>query len=353
MFLGGTIDITAHEVQDDGRVKELIKANGGDWGGTNVDRKYMDFIKCLIGNIVTEKIQQHQPSIFFETSREFEIAKRTIKPKSDVKFNARIPSELAETYAKHNNGNDLKSVKTVSMKTKVDVTFTGDKIRLAPKDAEGFFVDSVSHISDHLSKLFRQKAGRGITTIILVGGYAESPVLINAIRSKFPHMRTIIPQEAAWSVLRGAVIFGHDPSLIKQRLSKYTYGFKVFGLFDPSEHDEKYKFEIDGKFQCASLFSKMIEIDQLVTVGEYLEERQYRLCRTYKEGAVQLYSSTSKNPKYTDEDSCSFIGYVLSPNHKFLLNEFVNVKMCFSETEIEIEVHQPESQLTAAYYLGQ
>ena len=37
-FTGGTIDITVHEVQQDGHLKELYHANGGAWGGTFVDK---------------------------------------------------------------------------------------------------------------------------------------------------------------------------------------------------------------------------------------------------------------------------------------------------------------------------
>jgi hypothetical protein len=241
------------------------------------------------------------------------------------------------------------------MKTKdpMAVTFTGDKIRLASKDAEGFFVESVKNISDHLSKLFRQKPGKEITTIILVGGYAESPVLINAIQSKFPKMRVIVPQEAAWSVLRGAVIFGYDPSLIEQRLSKYTYGIEVFEQFDPSKHDGKYRCGEDGDESCHSIFSKLIEIDQLVTVGEYQKEKEYMIRKADDTGNFSLYSSISMDPKYTDENGCSFIGNIIPPGNKFLLNESIYVQMCFSDTEIEFKARQPKSQITTSFYLGQ
>lgn len=42
-MIGGTIDITAHEMLDD----EIIKANGGNWGGTKMDEEYMDFINYV------------------------------------------------------------------------------------------------------------------------------------------------------------------------------------------------------------------------------------------------------------------------------------------------------------------
>ncbi|KAL3879860.1 hypothetical protein ACJMK2_032139 [Sinanodonta woodiana] len=40
---GGTIDITVHEVLSDGKLKELHKASGGAWGGTQVDEAYRQF----------------------------------------------------------------------------------------------------------------------------------------------------------------------------------------------------------------------------------------------------------------------------------------------------------------------
>nr|XP_022298993.1 heat shock 70 kDa protein 12A-like isoform X1 [Crassostrea virginica] len=217
---GGTIDITAHEVLNDGTVREIIKSNGGNWGGTSVDGEYLDFIKCFLGESVTQSIEQNEPQVFFEVCREFETAKRTIKPQSDMKFNVRIPSQLGEVYANLNPGKDLKSKKFVITKSKkhVFISFIGDKLRLAPKDAEDFFAETVNEITRHLKSLLQEKSGKGIATIILVGGFAESPMLTQAVKSAFPQMRVIIPHEAAWSVLRGAVIFGHDPSLIKEQI---------------------------------------------------------------------------------------------------------------------------------------
>lgn len=63
-------------------------------------------------------------------------------------------------------------------------------------------------------------------------------------------MRIIIPQEASWSVLLGTLMFGQDPSLIRQRRNKYTYGICLNKKFNPSEHDEKHKYEENGEYQC-------------------------------------------------------------------------------------------------------
>lgn len=352
---GGTIDITAHQVLEDRNVRELIKATGGNWGGTCVDEEYMDFIKCLIGETATKEIEEKCSNVMFEACREFEMAKRTIKPNSDTKFNVRIPSELRETYRNVYPGNSLTSKTSVLTKTQnqICISFTGDKLRMASNDAERFFASSIMKITRHLQNLFQQNNERDITTIILVGGYAESAMLIDGMKTVFPEMRIIIPPEAAWSVLHGAVIFGHDPNLIKQRRSKYSYGIKVFQKFDPLKHEEKYKFEEAGKCRCRNIFNKIVEADEILTVGEYQEEKPFIMHSYGEKGNLNLYASVSKNPQYVTDKGCFFIGCILSSGHNFLLNESVFIKMRFGETEIEFNAYQPKSKKSAVYYLGQ
>lgn len=339
---------------DDGHVRELIRARGGNWGSTSVDDKYLDFIKCLIGDSVARHLQQSQSTVLVEVCKEFEIAKRNISPKSDIKFQVRIPYELAEEYTKVYPGENLMSKDSVLTKRKkrVSISFVNNKLRLASEDAEHFFAKSVKKITHRLRDIL-QEIKKQITTLILVGGYADSQVLTKAIKSKFPEMRIIIPEEAAWSVLRGAIIFGHDSSLIKERRSKCTYGLMVFETFDPSKHDEKYKYTDGDEERCGNVFSKLLEKDEAVTVGEYQKERVFMLHKKVKHGDMKLYTSTEKNPKYVNENGCSFVGRILPPGHNFLLNETIHVMMRFGETEIEFKAHQPISNKTMVYYLGQ
>lgn len=352
---GGTIDITAHEVLEDGHVKEIIKATGCNWGGTRVDLEYMDFIKSIIGKDTTKHIEESKPDVFFETCREFEDAKRRIKPNSDITFTVRIPCSIGKEYKQVNGGTSLRSIETFLTRSgkEIGISFTKDKLRLASTDAEEFFKQSITEICNYLTKLFQNKDGKGISIIILVGGYAESPMLIEGIKSNFPEMRTIIPQEASSSILLGALIFGHNPSLIKQRRSKYTYGICVNKRFNPSEHDEKHKYEEDGEERCGKFFSKLVEIDDCVAVWESHVTKRYRIKNCKDEGNLKIYASTSKFPKYVDEEECFFIGYILSPGHEFVPEEYIFINVFFGDTQIFFSADQPKSEKTAVYYLGQ
>ncbi|XP_045172708.2 heat shock 70 kDa protein 12B-like [Mercenaria mercenaria] len=49
---GGTIDITVHEVQPTGTVKEIKAASGGGWGGTLVDEAFEQLLIDIVGKNV-------------------------------------------------------------------------------------------------------------------------------------------------------------------------------------------------------------------------------------------------------------------------------------------------------------
>lgn len=353
-MIGGTVDITAHEVREDGHVRELIKATGGNWGSTAIDEEYLDFLKKFIGETATTYINRNTPEAFFKASREFEMLKPIIDPETDKKVIVRIPYHIREAYKNAHPDKKLMFEESVLIKRekRINISFDGGHVRMRTEDAKHFFAESITKITEHLKNLFEQTNGRDISTIILVGGYAGSPVLTEGIKSAFPEMRLIIPQEAAYSVLHGAVIYGHDPSFIRQRRSKYTYGIEVFEIFDPSKHAEKYKYEKNGEFRCDKIFSKLLEVDEIVNVGEYQKEKSYILHSYGRKGNFKLYASSSKNVEHVDDNGCFCIGYILSPGHKFILKESIIVKMRFGETEIEFNAHQPKSQQTSVYHLG-
>ena len=351
---GGTVDITAHEVVQNGCLRELLAASGGNWGGTKVDEEYLDFIKCFIGDSVTESIEQSKSYVFYEVSRDFENVKRSIKPHSDKMFTTRMPFEISEEYERINPGRKFKSIEVVLTKKekKVGVSIVGSKLRIASKDAEDFFTESLEAIVSHLNKLLEQENGPNVSTFILVGGYAESPMLVRAIKAAFPEKRIIVPKEAAWTVLSGAVVFGHDPTLIKMRRTKYIYGLSVFERFDYSKHDTKYRYIEDGEIRCGRLFSKLIDFAKPAAAGEYHNANQYIIHKLGRDGNLKLYTSTNENTKYVDEKGCSFVGYILPKGHGFLLKETINVMLSFGETQVKIKVHQPKSNQTQSYHLG-
>lgn len=46
---GGTIDITIHTQNEDGRLTELHVPSGGDWGSSNINRQFEILLMELLG----------------------------------------------------------------------------------------------------------------------------------------------------------------------------------------------------------------------------------------------------------------------------------------------------------------
>jgi hypothetical protein len=54
-------------------------------------------------------------------------------------------------------------------------------------------------------------------------------------RSEFPKLNVICPSDAVAAVLKGAVMYGHNPELISERICPRTYGISVSAYFDVSD----------------------------------------------------------------------------------------------------------------------
>ncbi|XP_062593914.1 heat shock 70 kDa protein 12A-like isoform X2 [Saccostrea cucullata] len=347
---GGTIDITTHEVLEDGSVKELFQSSGGDWGGTKVNDRIMELFEDVLGTQTMSELKQNQQLDILELERNIETAKRSLSTHRR-KMTITIPAGILDQYKKNHHA-DLSSVKSASLRDgrTIEFTFNSGKLRLDHDSSCSFFEPSIISICDHLRDMFQMSAGQGIDTIIMVGGFANCSFLIRKILTEFPDKHVLVPEEAEWSVLKGAVIFGHDPWLIKQRRSRYTYGAKCKKLFKEGEHDPDKKEEENDKVFCHDLFSKHVEIGELITVGEYQTNKKYRVSHDSM-ARIQLYASRNPDPKYVTDEGCFKVGEleIFSPNLE--VESKIRVQLSFSHTEIEARLSHRKSGTSSAIYL--
>lgn len=70
--------------------------------------------------------------------------------------------------------------------------------------------------------------------------------------------------------MKGAVIFGHKPSIIAQRISKSTYGFGKKQPFDRAKHDHYHLETVKGYAKCTHLFDSFIKRYEIISSGKTL-----------------------------------------------------------------------------------
>ncbi|XP_060582887.1 heat shock 70 kDa protein 12A-like [Ruditapes philippinarum] len=233
---GGTVDITVHEVQATGVVKEIQAASEDGWGGTLVDQAFEKLIIDVVGKRVYQDFKQESPDDWQDLWRDFDLKKRTIKPDKETKVVMKIPETLREQYKRKFRQTFKEAVESSSYAE--NITFVADKIKFDAIVFKKLFDVFLAKTIQHTESLIRDPAVRNIKAILMVGGFSESPMIQERVKSCFPGIDVFIPAEASSSILRGALIFGHSPSLISKRVLRYTYGESIYSASIKGENPE-------------------------------------------------------------------------------------------------------------------
>ncbi|XP_052787474.1 heat shock 70 kDa protein 12A-like [Mya arenaria] len=334
---GGTIDVTVHEVVRQGQVKELYKASGGAWGGTKVDDAFLDFLTLITGQNVIDSFKKSDMYDFNEIMKIFEVKKRSITHESESNIVMRLPQSLS-TAAQQETGKSIAELAALSKFGK-EVSVVKDKLKIPASVVRTLFQKSVSTTTDHVAELLEADANKGIQAIVMVGGFSESPLLQHAIQSRFSSLKVIIPDEAGLSILKGAVIFGHSPNAITQRISKYTYGIRCKCLFNENKHPLSNKVIGEGGVAfCKNAFAKHVEAGQSLRIGDTQAEHEYIPSRSEQTiMRFPIFATKEKNPLLVTESGCFEIGKLRIPISGTGLDRKVYVQMNFGGTEIEVK----------------
>lgn len=347
---GGTVDITVHEVQCNGTLKELDKASGGAWGGTRVDESFKEMLEEIVGGGMMEEFALSHTADFIDLFRDFETKKRNVKDDSPGKITIRIPINLQELYEERTKEEIKKRIRQT--KYKDDLTWVGDRLRIDKPRFVELFSAACDGMVDHVKKLLKSPKVRGTNNILMVGGFSESPLLQKRIREEFPSCRVIIPQEAGLAVLKGAVIFGHQPATIAARIAKYTYGISVMTKFDRNKHPMSKMKMIEGKEKCKDVFDKHVSIGQLLEIDDVQSEKSYwPLYDDQTQVSLRVFTSTDEQPAFVDDPGCCYLGTLTVDVPKHGSDKEILSSFTFGGTELKVQaVVKSTGETTSAYF---
>lgn len=303
----------------------------------------------IVGKDVIETFSFENKYDFLDLLRDFETKKRIISPEQTEKVTFNIPNSLSETFCEKNPGSNIKDVASKS-KYKTQVIWIREKLRIDAQVMRALFGESCGKIVAHMKELFMNPAVQDVSSILLVGGFAESLMLQTAIKEAFKNKNVIIPEDAGLAVLKGAVLHGHEPKNITGRVCKYTYGVGINKVFDSTIHPEFKKVILNNVEYCGDIFSIHVRVGQIVEVGKPQKKQTYVVLRpnqTYLE--FKIYTSNKKEPTYTTDEGCTYLGTVtidMSDTSKGLDRAAI-VHMTFSGTEIAITAVDRDNPQTA------
>ena len=349
---GGTVDIVVHEVEESGDLIELYPACGSDWGGTMVDRAFIDFMEHCIGAEAFSQFRRTRIYDFMDLMRTFESKKHSVKDNSkndsvednskndsveDNSKNARlvfrVPKSFQDMYQSSANKEPHKHV------VPPDFALKDDKMRLPYERVLAFFSDSKERICSKLSDLFTTL--KDVDTILMVGGYSDCPVLYNFVIETFKTKTVILAKEPRTAVLQGAVMFGHNPFVITERRCRYTYGIEGSTTFDANLHSRSKRFtDGDGIIRVDDIFKVHVKVGQIVKTGVFQPPVEYKPRRKDQTTLVlQLFASPKPDPLYideTDRKKISSWNIDISDLKGEKSDKVVEVSLCYSEPLITV-----------------
>ena len=335
---GGTVDLTVHEMEEGGTLKELYKASGGAWGAIGIDKEFENLLVKIFGIDFIVSFKNTKPAGWVDLTIAFEAKKRTASPSKSNALNISLPFSFIEHFQKLKGASVEQAIKKFGNK---DIKWSSQgMLRLTPNAMQALFEPVLQDISKHISDLLNKPGLEGIRYMFLVGGFAESPLLQSEIRRLFsPKLKVIIPQDCGLSILKGAVMFGLDPTVVRVRRSAYTYGVGVLHRFLPGKHPPEKRVVKDDVEWCTDIFDTFVTVDQSVALGEKVS-RSYTPAKSYQTSTViGIYCSDKEHVMFTSDPGVRRCGelYLEMPDTTGGTSRELQATMVFGDTEIKVE----------------
>uniref|UniRef100_A0A087X6I9 Heat shock protein family A (Hsp70) member 12A.2 n=1 Tax=Poecilia formosa TaxID=48698 RepID=A0A087X6I9_POEFO len=338
---GGTIDITVHEILEGGAVKELNKASGNDLGGQTVDRKFKEFLREIFTDGVWDEYERNYPSEVQKMMYDF-----TLFKKQDDDADIDCPFNLGTIAQKKKPMEDFfKGVQGAS--------WDDGSIVISKQKLREFFTESLQGITQNLKEILTK--GLKIEYILLVGGYAESQILQRHIKDEFiDDCQVLCPFRPQEVIMKGAVQFGRNPSVVASRKSAFTYGVAIMEKFDILKHKEEKKFTNDEGVWCEDVFMTLVIADEDVGWDEVRTETLYPIEPDQKVVSFTFYHTEKTHVTYVDEEGVEEIGsfQVESPDTTLGTKRQIELKIKFGFTEMTARATDKETGSTKAVKLN-
>lgn len=332
------MDITVHEIQEDGTIQEIHCPAGDHLGGMHVDREFQRMLIKVFGEDFVNKFRREFPNDWHKIMNDFEIQKRAEQGVDSDEVSIVLPFNFVNTYSRE-VGTDENINERLKMHYKNnEVNVSNGYLSLSLEVIGRFFEPVVQKTVDAIKSLFK-KLSNNVNTMFLVGGFSQALPLRKAITQAFPDKRVLTPRDAELAIIKGAVMFAQTPDLLTTRVMAKTYGIDINEVFDDSKHPEEKKSEICGVDYCEDIFDILVKEDEQVKVGE---KRSFFFSPVHPEqtaASLRFFSTYNKKPQFVTEpgvvaENVAF--QIISPDVSKGLHRNIELNVYFGGTEMKV-----------------
>lgn len=307
---GGTVDISAQEVAPNGELKIIHRVCGGSWGGEMTNEKFKAMLIKIIGAPLLMKFKKDNGSDFIEMMGDFERKKKSFKVDDNGNVVTRFPLSL-KTLIEDELDSTIDEIIAESPSYKDKLYIKRDKMFITRDLFKSFFDECCNLTVEEIKGVLNHPRCEKSKAIMMVGGFSECELLRKAVKDAFPSLEVFIPVEGGLSVLKGAVIYGHNPRIVASRVCNFTYGVSLSVPFVTGKHPESKRYVWDKEQWCRHVFHVCYTVDEEVRIGEV---RKIELndtfvspesqCRRSTPMKVEIYISDKANPSFVTDEGC-------------------------------------------------
>ena len=347
---GGTVDITVHD-NSSGRVSVILPPMGNTWGGITINEALSMLLEDIVGDKQFFKFLRQEKEVAHLAItqlcyQEFEDEKKRFSERFTRAASREVVITLPQAFRNYYMPAKLHEG---AMKQGMEYNETDGTLRMSYSLVEQkIFQFTVDGILECVRAAFRELTNK-INTVYLVGGFGGCKFvrqkIEEAIGGNFSTLydNVVCPQLSDLAVVHGAVMWRKDPTIIQSRAADATYGISVGPVFNPSVHDEHYKyFNEEGRLHCSSIFKVFVLKGEMVKDEIYnttVVPRHQRMTRK----SISIYSTTDDGVQYVvDKEGKSTvykIGQLVldvpNPDNVPRKDRKIDVFMDFSGTEIK------------------
>ena len=351
---GGTVDIAYHSLDkregDTYVVRELAPPSGGPYGGTLVDRAFEELLENIFGRHqegnkhgetrFIDRLKVEYTDAWMDLMKEFEACKTALQGENKDPIRFRLDQNFGEAC--------------------FDISGTSASILIRQCNVEGVSISPSKMLLINvgvLAQLFTKpieciqtclnddlQRVPNIAAVYMVGSFSSSPLLFSTIqekvKTKVKRDNIIRPPENGLAIIKGAVLYGFNPTIIQERVSEYSYGLGICEEFDAYKHPVNKKFHVKstGKDYCGDIYQEFLPCGGTIQNTKTLIKRSYfPLEPDATNMTIKVYRAPH-NVRYTDDPGCRHLAtiHVPMPDTRGGVNRKVQVKIEFDGPEIHI-----------------
>ena len=186
-------------------------------GAITVDQNFEVLLSQIFGDQMVQSFKSYHSQEWMRLMFNFENTKQAVSNNTNI--NIDLPYSMhklfQQTYPNKNFCNFVK------IRTNEEVVAKTDGVLIIKKTkAKSLFDFGVNKTVEQMKDVLQKVHGVG--TILLVGGFGQCDVLKETVKNVFKDKNIVTPFEAQLAVLKGAVLFGHDPSIKSVCVARVT-----------------------------------------------------------------------------------------------------------------------------------